>query len=412
VQTPSEAAANIGGGTRRSGYDAAVQIALVSTYSHPTRDSIERMLTAAFPEFPIENFSVAAILKRHREWIAPNLWRVAAEYGREIARRRLTLREGYFRTTYAFTRLHHAMRELIDPQRHAFSFQMQSLYDTSVPGVPHFIYTDHTHLSNLHYPDFDHRTLRSPAWLALERTVYENAAAVFTRSTDVAADLTRFYNIPPSKVECVYAGSNVDVSHIGPPDNADYSNQRILFVGVDWKRKGGPELLEAFKDVLHRYPKAHLTIAGADVRVDLPNCTVLGHVSAQQLARHYAESSIFCLPTRHEPFGIAFVEAMMHRLPVVATRVGAIPDMVDDGVNGYLVSPGDSHSLAQALCKLLADPAHCQALGSRSYEKAADLYTWSRTGQRIRARIMRILAENGRREAGPKKDSGGRQALA
>jgi glycosyltransferase involved in cell wall biosynthesis len=398
MQTSSEAAITAGA-SRRRGYDTAVQMALVSTYAHPTRDSIERMLTAAFPEFQVENFSVTEVLKRHREWIAPNLWHVAAEFGGEIARRRLSLREGYFRTTYAFTRLHEAMRQLIDPQRHAFSFQMQSLYDTSVPGVPHFIYTDHTHLSNLHYPGFDRRSLRSPAWLALERTVYENAAVVFTRSTDVAADLTRFYNIPASKVECVYAGSNVDVSHCGPPDNAGYSNQRILFVGVDWKRKGGPELLDAFKEVLRRYPKAHLTIAGADVSVDLPNCTVLGQVSSQQLARHYAQSSIFCLPTRHEPFGIAFVEAMMHRLPVVATRVGAVPDMVDDGVNGYLVSPGDARALEQALCKLLADPTHCEALGGRSYQKAADLYTWPSTGQRIRARIIRILAARGREDA-------------
>ena len=411
MQTHGEAAADKAGATKRRRYDAPAQLALVSTYAHPTRDSIERMLTAAFPEYQVENFSVTEVLKRHREWIAPNLWHVATEYGREIAARRLTLREGYFRTTYAFRHLREAMRELINPQYHAFSFQMQSLYDTSVPGVPHFIYTDHTHLSNLHYPDFDRSTLRSPAWLALERTVYENAAAVFTRSTDVAADLTRFYNIPPGKVECVYAGSNVDVSHCGPPDNAGYSNQRILFVGVDWKRKGGPELLEAFKEVLQRYPKAHLTIAGADARVELPNCTVLGHVSAQQLAQHYAQSSIFCLPTRHEPFGIAFVEAMMHRLPVVATRVGAIPDMVDEGGNGYLVSPGDAHALAQALCKLLADPAHCQALGQRSYKKAADLYTWPRTGQRIRARIMRILAESSR-EAGAGEGAEGRQALA
>ena len=374
-------------------YDRNVPIALVSTYHHPTRDSIERMLTAAFPEFQLENFSITDVMRRHRRWIAPNLWYLATEYGREIARRRTTLREGYLRTTYAFTQLHYAMRELIDPRRHAFSFQMQSLYDASVPGVPHFIYTDHTHLSNLHYPDFDRSALRSAAWLALERTVYENAAVVFTRSTDVAADLTRFYNISPAKIECVYAGSNVDVTHYGPPDNHGYSNQRIFFVGIDWYRKGGPELLQAFRYVLHRFPNAHLTIAGADIRVDIPNCTVLGHVSPEQLARHYAESSIFCLPTRHEPFGIAFVEAMSHGLPVVATTVGAIPDMVEDGVNGYLVTPGDPHALAQALCKLLENPAHCEALGRASQEKATERYSWPRTGQRIRARILRFLGD-------------------
>jgi glycosyltransferase involved in cell wall biosynthesis len=227
----------------------------------------------------------------------------------------------------------------------------------------------------------------------------------------VAADLTRFYDIPTDKIECVYAGSNVDISHIAPPDNGGYANQRIFFVGIDWQRKGGPELLEAFKEVLQGYPNAHLTIAGADVQVDIPNCTVLGKVSAKELARHYAQSSIFCLPTRQEPFGIAFVEAMMHRLPVVATRLGAIPDMVEEGVNGYLVNPGDPRGLAQALCRLLASPSHCQALGQRSYERAVDLYTWPRTGQRIRERIMRTLADRGA-ERNLILDSSGRQAVA
>ncbi len=370
-----------------------MQVALISTYQHPTRDSIEAMLTEAFPEYPIENFSVAQIVKRHKAWMVPNAWYIAKEHGRAVASRRMTLRDAYFWTTYTFRRLHTSMRSLIDPQRHVFSFQMQSLYDTSVPGVPHFIYTDHTHLSNLHYPDFDRRNLRPAAWQALERTIYQNATVVFTRSSDIAADLTRFYDIPESKIECVYAGSNVHVSHCGPPDNAGYRNQRILFVGIDWRRKGGPELLEAFKEVLQRYPEAHLTIAGANVPVDVRNCTVLGHVTKEELARHYAQSSIFCLPTRHEPFGIAFIEAMMHRLPVVGTRIAAIPDMVQDGVNGYLVAPGDVRGLAQSLCRLLADPAHCQSMGERSYERAVDLYTWPRTGQRIRARIMRILAD-------------------
>ena len=372
---------------------APVQIALVSTYQHPTRDSIERMLTEAFPEFTLENFSIAQIVKHHRRWIAPNLWHVATEFGRSIAGGRSSVRESYFRTTYLFEKLHEAMRDCIEPARHTFSFQMQSMYDTSVPGVPHFVYTDHTHLSNLHYRDFDRRMLRSAEWLALEHKVYENATTVFTRSTNVAADLTEFYGIPPDKIECVYAGSNVDVTHCGPPDNAGYSNQRILFVGIDWDRKGGPELLQAFKEVLLRYPNAHLTIAGADVHIELPNCTVLGHVPVRELARHYAQSSIFCLPTRHEPFGIAFVEAMMHRLPVVGTRIGAIPDMVEEGVNGYLVDAGDPHSLAHALCRLLADPRQCQALGQRSYERAVNLYTWRSTGERIRARIMRALPD-------------------
>ncbi len=372
---------------------AQKRIALVSTYAHPSRVSIERMLKGAFPEFEVETQSVTDVVKGNRGWMAPNLWYVGKEYGLSLARRQMTLREAYLRTTYTFTRLHEAMRQRINPREHLFSFQMQSMYNTSVPGVPHFVYTDHTHLSNLNYPDFDRSMLRSARWLALERSIYESATVVFTRSTDVTADLVRFYDVPAEKVECVYAGSNVDVEDPGQPNNGDYGNQHILFVGIDWRRKGGPELLEAFKLVLRTYPDAHLTIAGADIEVDAPNCTVLGNVSPEKLSHYYSEASVFCLPTRLEPFGIAFVEAMMHRLPIVGTRVGAVPDMIEEGVNGYLVGPGQPAALAEALCKLLGSAQRCREFGGHSYTKATAHYTWTGTGQRIRARVLRTLGE-------------------
>jgi glycosyltransferase involved in cell wall biosynthesis len=371
--------------------DTNGRIALVSTYAHLSRASMERMLKDAFPESEVDNFSVNEVVKRNRAWIPWNLWYVAKECGREILRGEFSARHALFRTTYAFKRLRVAMQQYVRPGRHLFSFQMQSLYNTSVPGVPYFVYTDHTHLSNLNYPDFDRRELRSPQWIALERSIYESATVVFTRSTDVAADLVRYYNISPDKIECVYAGSNVDVKNAGEPNNNGYSNKRIIFVGVDWLRKGGAELQEAFRTVLKSHPDAHLTIAGSNTPVDLPNCTVLGPVNASDLSRYYTEASVFCLPTKREPFGIAFVEAMMHRLPIVATAVGAVPDMVEHGVNGFLVEPGKAEPLAQALCTLLDSPQLCQQFGRRSYDKAVERYTWEGTGQRIRNRILKEI---------------------
>jgi glycosyltransferase involved in cell wall biosynthesis len=371
--------------------DTNGRIALVSTYAHLSRASMERMLKDAFPEFEVDNFSVNEVVKRNRAWLPWNLWYVARECGREILRGEFGARYALYRTTYAFRRLRVAMQQYIHPGRHLFSFQMQSIYNTSVPGVPYFVYTDHTHLSNLNYPDFDRKELRSAQWIALERSIYECATVVFTRSTDVAADLVRYYNISPNKIECVYAGSNVDVKNAGEPNNNGYSNKRILFVGVDWLRKGGAELQEAFRIVLKSHPDAHLTIAGSNTPVALPNCTVLGPVNAGDLSRHYTEASVFCLPTKREPFGIAFVEAMMHRLPIVATGVGAVPDMVENGVNGFLVEPGKAEPLAQALCTLLDSPQLCQQFGRRSYEKAVDRYTWEATGRRIRKRILQEI---------------------
>lgn len=366
-------------------------IALIATYIHPSQDSIEQMVRTAFPEYRVEKISILDLVKARKRWIAPNLLSVAREYGSNVLRGVVPLRTRYFQTTYLFGKIRAEMRRRIDPRRHVFSFQAQSQYDTSVPGVPHFIYTDHTHLSNLASPYFDRRLLRPRKWIALERTIYENAARVFTRSSDVTADVIAHYGIAPAKVACVYTGSNVRVPADLAMDNASYANRNILFVGGDWERKGGPTLVAAFRQVLRTYPDAHLTIAGANPVLDVANCTVLGHVPLADLSRHYARASVFCLPTRLEPFGIAFLEAMMHRLPVIGTRVGAVPDFVQDGSTGRLVDPGAAEQLADALLEILGDPDKARRFGEAGFQRTVGTYTWERVGQRIRAAVLPVI---------------------
>jgi glycosyltransferase involved in cell wall biosynthesis len=370
----------------------AAHIAFISTYDHPSRDSIERTVREAFPEYGLDSVTVANILKAHRAWRLPNLYHVAAEYGARILRRDATLRDSYFRTSYLFRKVHAAMPSVIAPARHAFSFQTQSVYDASVPGVPNFVYTDHTHLSNLESRFFDPRKLRPQRWLALERSIYRNAARVFTRSHNIEADLVELYRIPAEKVVCVYAGANVSESSRLARGSDGYAKRNILFVGSDWERKGGPVLAAAFEKVLRVLPDAHLTIAGARPHLDLPNCTILGNVPIHKLSPHYARATVFCLPTRLEPFGISVLEAMMHRLPVVATAIGAIPDMVRDGISGHMVPPGDAEALAGALIGLLRDPRRCRRFGHAGYMFANDRYTWPAVGARIRAEVLRTVA--------------------
>ena len=370
-------------------------IALISTYIHPSGDSVGRMLRGAFPEFRFETFSILNIVKEQRRWLDPNLWHMLREYGTGITRGLIPARTRYFQTTYLFERIRDELRRRIDPARHVFSFQMQSQYDTSSGAVPHFIYTDHTHLSNLASPYFDRRLLRPKRWIALERTIYQNATRIFTRSSDVSADLVNLYDVEPQKVSCVYTGSNVHVSPEVAPTRPPYGARRILFVGGDWERKGGPVLVEAFRRVREELPDAQLTVIGCNPIVDVPGCTVLGQVWLDDVSAHYGSASVFCLPTRLEPFGIAFVEAMMHRLPIVATRTGAVPDMVEEGVNGRLVETGDSEGLAQALLEVLRDEAIARAYGEASHRRAVERYTWERVGQRMREAILpTLVSEN------------------
>jgi glycosyltransferase involved in cell wall biosynthesis len=366
-------------------------IAFISNYQHPSRDSIERAVREAFPEYRFQNVAVSDLVKNNRQWRLPNLYFLAKEYGFRLAKRDATVRDSYFRTGYLFRKLHAAMADIVQPERHVFTFQVQSLFDTSVPGVPHFVYTDHTHLSNLTYSFFNPRHLRPQCWLSLERMVYQNAARIFTRSHNITADLIRHYAMLPEKIACVYAGGNVPIASYYQVANENYANKRILFVGDDWERKGGPILAAAFQKVLRIHPDAHLTIVGANPQLNLPNCTVLGKLTLAELSAHFAQSSIFCLPTLLEPFGVAILEAMLHRLPVVATTIGAMPDMIQEGVTGHMVAPGDSQQLARTLSGMLQDPERCRRYGEAGYTLAISRYTWPEVGARIRAEILKFL---------------------
>ena len=83
-------------------------------------------------------------------------------------------------------------------------------------------------------------------------------------------------------MSCVYAGSNTTIKPVAL-DNRHYGNKQILFVGVDWQRKGGPELIEAFKRVLQKHPDARLAIVGCSPELSTPNCDIVGRVPVDQV---------------------------------------------------------------------------------------------------------------------------------
>jgi glycosyltransferase involved in cell wall biosynthesis len=110
---------------------------------------------------------------------------------------------------------------------------------------------------------------------------------------------------------------------------------------------------------------------------------VLGRCPVDEVHRHYERADVFCLPTRREPFGVAFVEALHYGLPVVATRIGAVPDLVEHGVNGFLVDVGDVDGLATHLDRLLGDAALRHRMGMAGEQRARDRYTWAAVARRI-----------------------------
>jgi len=104
---------------------------------------------------------------------------------------------------------------------------------------------------------------------------------------------------------------------------------------------------------------------------------VHGQVSAERLAELYDEASVLLLCSRHEGYGMVLAEGLAAGLPIVATRVGAVPEVVRDGLEADLVEPGDLAGLARALERLDGDPAERQRRAVLARERAASLPTWN-----------------------------------
>jgi glycosyltransferase involved in cell wall biosynthesis len=352
-------------------------------------DRLLEHLRRQFPNLDVDVIDILDFKAVSRSDAARLLYYVAHDYGLRSCLKKSRINSRVIRTVYCFRKLREHLLRRLSQKKYVFTFQTQSLFDASIPDTPHFLYTDHTHLANLTYPGRRQTPMASAEWVGLERSMYQNARLNFTMSTHVSRSLVDQYGCLPTRVECVYAGSNVAPAEDGNLSLDRFAQKSILFVGIDWERKGGPVLLKAFREVRRSHPTARLTIVGCAPNVSMPGCCVMGRVQPAEVSRFYQTATVFCLPTTVEPFGIVFLEAFAHGLPIVATNIGAIPDFVEQGRSGYMVDCNDAAQLANRLNELLANPARCAAFGVRGQALVGDRYTWQATAEKLAFHIKR-----------------------
>lgn len=150
------------------------------------------------------------------------------------------------------------------------------------------------------------------------------------------------------------------------PDPAGRSPRDILFLGLIGPRKGTFDLIEAFATLAADRPDARLTIGGngqIDEAAELigargleGRAVLAGWVDGPRKAELLARSSIYTLPSFNEGLPMSVLEAMAAGLAVVTTRVGGIPELIEDGIDGLLIDAGDRAALAAALARLLDEP--------------------------------------------------------
>jgi starch synthase len=238
-----------------------------------------------------------------------------------------------------------------------------------------------------------------------ERKVYQEASALFPLSERLRRSFISDFGIPAEHVRAIYAGPNLPVENVPAAALSSSPNgpPTILFVGRQFHRKGGDVLVESFRRVRNQLPTARLIIAGLPIgSVDAPGVTCLGDLDKNTsegwaaLSAAYANSDVFALPTRFEPFGIAFVEAMHFGLPCIGPRAWAVPEIIADGETGFTVAVDDVEALADRLLRLLIDRPLCRAMGEAARLRARDLFTWPRVVERMLEVMTPLVESEGR----------------
>jgi len=162
----------------------------------------------------------------------------------------------------------------------------------------------------------------------------------------------------------------------------------ILYVGRLVYRKGIHVLLRSMPYILEAIPDTQLLIAGSGYMESFirlltkslnleDHIRLLGFVPEDELPSLYNLSDLFILPSIYaESFGITLLEAMASGTPIVASAIGGIPEVVENGVNGILFKKGDELDLANAVIRVLDDPALANELAINARKKVEEQYSW------------------------------------
>ncbi|HEY9852746.1 MAG TPA: glycosyltransferase family 4 protein [Leptolyngbyaceae cyanobacterium] len=201
----------------------------------------------------------------------------------------------------------------------------------------------------------------------LEKKVYDAAAGIVTFSDATRKSVVEDFQIDEEKVKVVYPG--IPIQKIPAQDWSKKDREKpfqILFIGGDFERKGGQDLLEVFLEHFGEQAELHL-VTQAPVKCNHPRVHIHDDVKAYtpKWLALYHQADMFVMPTYAEPFGWVFIEAMAAGLPVIATRVNAIPEIVSHQETGFLVNPGDRAELACRISQLIDNPNLAREMGEK-----------------------------------------------
>ncbi len=246
--------------------------------------------------------------------------------------------------------------------------------------------------------------IETPGLQRVQRYAYTAAHRVVANSQAGAARL-RLEGVPAAKIEVIHNG--IDLASFAACRYPAHP-RRIVTVACLREEKRIDVLIAAAPTVLAKYPDAEFWIIGdGSCREELLTLTrdlgvsarfrFLGH--REDVAALLSEAHLFVLPSRSEAFPNAVTEAMAAGLPVVATAVGGIPELVTDGQTGRLVPTGDPMALARALLELLDQPMRAAEFGRAGRHRIEQIYSFDRMVDAFSTLYLSELEVRGSTEA-------------
>jgi glycosyltransferase involved in cell wall biosynthesis len=218
------------------------------------------------------------------------------------------------------------------------------------------------------------------------------------------------YEIPEDRIRIIPAG--VDFSkfeYIPSPEpfreQFEISGRMVLYAGRLASNKGLSYLMDAIPQILSEYndttfvfigedegQKTHLESRAQELGIR-DKIIFTGHLTDERIfLSAFSACDVFVLPSEYEAFGLVLVEAAACEKPTVATRVGGVPEVVEDGKTGLLVDYGDSTQLASAIIDLLGDEKKRKDMGRAGRERVKENFTWPKVVDKLEGVYKEVIA--------------------
>jgi starch synthase len=263
--------------------------------------------------------------------------------------------------------------------------------------IPAYSYHDGNIAGMMRSPYFPRGCLdRARRAFDYERSVYAELTKIFVLADYWRRSFVEDFGVDPARVVNVAYGVNVDVP---PEEKKDYGAKHVVFIGVDFPRKGGEHLVRAFAKLLDRHPTATLHVIGPTAPPaalnagGVRNVEFHGFLSRENPAQKarlldvLRKGTLLVLPSLYEPFGNAVLEGMLYQMPAVVTDDWSFPDFVTEETGLRVRNPADEDELAEKLDVFLSDPARAESAGNAGRRLVLARYTWDQVVARMTKEI-------------------------